>query len=117
MNKLIENISAINDLILQGKGLEAFEIYYDDGVVVQENDNPECIGKKVNRKRKEDFYAAITEFRCAKPLKVTVGENITMVEWHFDYTHKDLGIKNYNQIAVQEWQHGKIIKERFYYGS
>ncbi|WP_228530336.1 SnoaL-like domain-containing protein [Tamlana sp. I1] len=117
MHELIEKISEVNDLILQGKSLEAFEMFYHDDVIIQENDNPECIGKCLNRKREEAFFESITEFRCAKPLKVTVGENITMVEWHYDYTHKDWGVKNYNQVAVQEWKDGKIIKERFYYGS
>ena len=117
MNTLIEKISTINDMILQGKALEAFETFYHDDVVMQENDNPEFIGKAVNRKREEDFFASITEFREAKPLKVTIGENTTMVEWYFDYTHKDWGVKNYTQVAVQDWKDGKIIKEKFYYGS
>tara|TARA_R110002049_G_scaffold202967_3_gene373466 strand:+ start:1261 stop:1614 length:354 start_codon:yes stop_codon:yes gene_type:complete len=117
MNTLIEKISTINDMIFQGKALEAFDEFYHDEVVMQENDGPEVIGKEVNRKREEDFFASITEFRGAKPLKVTVGENTTMVEWHFDYTHKDWGVKNYTQVAVQDWKDGKIIKEKFYYGS
>ncbi|NMH86112.1 nuclear transport factor 2 family protein [Flavivirga algicola] len=117
MNTLIENISTINDMILQGKALEAFEAFYHDDVVMQENDNPEVVGKAANRKREEAFFASITEFRGAKPIKVTVGENTTMVEWHFDYTHKDWGVKNYTQVAVQDWKEGKIIKEKFYYGS
>jgi hypothetical protein len=117
MNTLIEKISTINDMILQGKALEAFETFYHDDVVMQENDNEEFIGKDVNRKREEEFFNSITEFRGAKPLKVTIGENTTMVEWHFDYTHKDWGIKNYTQVAVQDWKDGKIIKEKFYYGS
>ncbi|AJR03945.1 SnoaL-like domain-containing protein [Siansivirga zeaxanthinifaciens] len=117
MHTLIEKISALNDMILQGKALEAFDEFYHDDVVMQENDTPEFVGKEINRKREEAFFAAITEFRCAKPLKIAIGENTTMVEWHFDYTHKDLGIRNFNQIAVQEWKDGKIIKEKFYYGS
>ena len=117
MNTLIEKISTINDMILHGKALEAFESFYHDDVIMQENDNPEFIGKAVNRKREEEFFASITEFRGAKPLKVTIGENTTMVEWHFDYTHKDWGVKNYTQVAVQDWKDGKIIKEKFYYGS
>ncbi|MDO6759245.1 hypothetical protein Q4566_03465 [Tamlana sp. 2_MG-2023] len=117
MNKLIENISNLNDMILQGKTLEAFDLYYDDDVIIQENNNPACVGKIENRKREKCFFDSITEFRCAKPLHVTIGERITMVEWHFDFTHKDLGIKNYNKVVVQEWHDTKIIKERIYYGS
>ncbi|GAA4883350.1 hypothetical protein GCM10023311_01850 [Flaviramulus aquimarinus] len=117
MNTLIEKISTVNDLILQGRALEAFDEFYHDDVVMQENDSPEFVGKALNRKREEEFFAAITEFRGAQPLKVTVGESTTMVEWYFDYTHKDWGIKNYTQVAVQDWKDGKIIKEKFYYGS
>ena len=40
-----------------------------------------------------------------------------MVEWHFDYTHRDWGVRKYNQVTVQEWKDGRIISERFYYGS
>ena len=68
MNTLIEKISTINDMILQGKALEAFESFYHDDVVMQENDNPEFIGKEINRKREEEFFASMTEFRSAKPL-------------------------------------------------
>ncbi len=117
MNTLLEKISTINDMILQGNALDAFEEYYHEDVVMQENDNPAIIGKNANRKREEEFFASITEFRSAQPLKVSIGEDTTMVEWHLDYTHKDWGIKNYTQVAVQEWKDGKIINEKFYYGS
>ena len=117
MSTILEKIKTINNMILEGKALEAFDKFYHEDVVMQENDNPKIIGKIANRKREEDFFAAITEFRSAKPLNITVGENTTMVEWHFDYTHRDWGEKNYTQVALQEWQEGKIIKEKFYYGS
>ena len=107
MNTLLEKISTINDMILEGKALEAFDQFY----------HPIVEGKAANRKREEDFFESITDFRGAQPLKVTVGEKTTMVEWHFDYTHKDWGIKNYTQVAVQDWEDGKIIKEKFYYGA
>ncbi len=72
-------------------------------MVNQENNHLIVERKVTNRKREEDFFGAITEFRGAQPLKVTIGENTTMVEWHFDYTHKDWGIRNYTQAAVYDW--------------
>jgi hypothetical protein len=117
MSTLLEKISDLNDLVLQGKPLDAFEKYYHDEVVMQENENPPTIGKTANRLREQEFFNSITEFRYAKPLKVTVGEGITMVQWQYDYTHKDWGVKNYTQVSVQEWKEGKIIKEQFFYGN
>ena len=117
MTTLLEKISDLNDLVLQGKPLEAFEKYYHDDVVMQENENVPTIGKEANRKREENFFASVSEFRSARPLKITVGEYVTMVQWHYDYTHKDWGVRNYSQISVQEWENGKIIKEQFFYSS
>ncbi|WP_420387211.1 SnoaL-like domain-containing protein [Roseivirga sp.] len=117
MATLLENISDLNDLILQGKAMEAFEKYYHEDVIMQENDMPATIGKEANRKREEEFFGNITEFRGAKPLKVAIGEGVTMVEWHYDYTHREWGIRNYTQISVQEWKDGQIIKEKFYYAN
>jgi hypothetical protein len=117
MSTLLEKISDLNDLLLQGKAMEAFEKYYHEEVLMQENENPPTLGKEANRKREEAFYASITHFRGAKPLKVAVGEGVTMVQWHYDYTHKDWGVRNYIQVSVQEWKDGKIVKEQFFYSS
>ncbi len=115
MSNLLEKITDLNDLVLQGKAMEAFENYYDEEVVMQENESEPTVGKAANRQREEAFFNSIVDFRSAKPLKVALGENFTMVEWHYDYTHRDWGIRNYSQISVQEWKNGKIIKEKFYY--
>ena len=115
MSKLLEKITDLNDLVLQGKAMEAFEKYYDNDVVMQENESEPTIGKESNRKREEEFFSNVTEFRSAQPFKVTIGQNATMVEWHYDYTHKEWGVRKYSQVSVQEWKNGKIIKEKFYY--
>ena len=117
MSVLLEKIDDLNDLVLQGKALEAFEKYYHDDAIMQENEGAPTIGKAANRQREIDFFSAITEFRCAKPLKITVGEDISMVQWQYDYTHKDWGVRNYSQVSVQEWKDGKIIREQFFYGN
>ena len=117
MSTLLEKVSNLNDLILQGKAMDAFDKYYHTEVSMQENENEPVVGKEANRKREEEFFGAITEFRGAKPLKVTVGENTSMVEWHYDYTHKDWGVRNYTQVCVQEWKDGLIVSEKFYYAN
>lgn len=117
MSALLTKIDDLNDLVLQGKSLEAFEKYYHDDVIMQENEGSPTVGKKANLEREKEFYASITEFRSARPLKITVGENVSMVQWQYDYTHKDWGVRNYTQVSVQEWKDGKIIKEQFFYGN
>lgn len=53
----------IKTLVLAGKAMEAFEKYYGDDVVMQENENPATTGKAANRDRELDFLAKITDFR------------------------------------------------------
>lgn len=117
MNAISEKIHELNEMFVQGKGLEAFDKFYADDVVMQENEQEPTVGKEANRAREEQFFEKVTEVRKAVPLNVTVGEHCTMVEWHFDYTHEDWGVRNYRQVSVQEWKDGKIIKETFYYGN
>ena len=117
MSNLLEKINELNDLVLQGKVMDAFEKYYHAEVVMQENESEPTIGKEANRKREEEFFNNLKEFKSATPLKVAVGKDVTVVEWHYDYTHSELGVRNYKQVSVQEWQDGQIIKEKFYYGT
>ena len=115
MATLLEKITDLNDLVLQGKALEAFEKYYHDDVQMQENNNEPVVGKKQNREREMEFLKNITEFRGASVKGHAVGDNISFVIWTYDYTHKEWGVRNYTQVSVQNWQDGKIIKEQFYY--
>ena len=114
MAKLLEKISDLNDLILQGKHLEAFEKYYHDDVVIQENGKPPTAGKRANRALRTEFISSVNEFVRAKPLKVTVGEGTSIVEWQYSYNHKDYGEVKYTQVSVLEWENEKVVKERFY---
>lgn len=117
MQTLKEKVTHLNQLILEGKAMDAFELYYDDKVVMQENDQAPTIGKEANRERELQFFGSITEFRGASVEEIAIGENVTMVKWIYDYTHKDWGARKYTQVSVQHWDDGKIVKEQFFYGN
>jgi len=113
----IEALDAeLNEAILNGKGLEAFESYYAEDVVMQENDAEPTIGKSENRIREQEFFGAITDFRAAEVLATGSGENATFSHWFFDFTHRDWGERKYRQVAVRTWKDGKIVREVFHYG-
>ena len=113
---LRELVEDLNSMILEGRALEAFEKYYAEDVVMQENELPPTIGKAANREREKEFFSNLVELRGADVKAVAVGDDVTMVEWFFDYTHKEWGRRTYHQVAVQRWKDGKIVHERFYYG-
>ncbi|MBS1599455.1 MAG: nuclear transport factor 2 family protein [Bacteroidetes bacterium] len=117
MEPIQTKLSNLNELILTGKLLDAFEMYYDDNVVMQENEMSPTVGKDANRKRENEFLNNITEFRNAEVLHTTVSGDKSFVVWKFDYTHKDWGVRDYTQVSVQHWNDGKIVKEQFIYGN
>jgi len=55
MNPNAHALQNLNELIAAGKIVEAFEKYYDDNVVMQENDNPPMLGKAGNRQREQEL--------------------------------------------------------------
>jgi hypothetical protein len=46
MQTIKEKINHLNQLILEGKAMEGFELYYDDEVIMQENENVPKVSKK-----------------------------------------------------------------------
>jgi hypothetical protein len=117
MNTIAQKLQDLNNLVLSGKLIEAFEKYYDDNVSMQENAGDPVVGKKANYERELVFLNNITEFRNAAVLDLAVGDNVSYVTWQFDYTHKEWGVRNYTQVSVQRWKDGKIVHEQFFYGN
>ena len=112
---LEERVSELNDMILQGQILDAFDKFYSENVTMQENEAKPTVGKAANRLNEEAFVNNITEFRGAAVKNVIVSDDITVVEWSFDFTHSEWGVKTYTQVAIQRWNaEGQIINEKFY---
>ncbi len=109
-------VDDLNTMILQGKILEAFDKYYSDSIVMQENNDAPRVGKDVNRTYEEAFANGVQEFHDGKVVHMAINGNIAMVEWFMDFTHKDWGRAARSQVSVQIWENGKIVSERFYYG-
>lgn len=111
------SLHELNGLVIGGKLMDAFEKFYHDDVVMQENNLTPTVSKAANRQREAQFLEAVTEFRFAEVKGVGVSGNLSYVIWHYDYTHKQWGDRNYKQVSIQEWKDGQIIKEIFVYNN
>jgi hypothetical protein len=116
-NDLKQKVEELNKMILEGKFLEAFDKFYAPEVRMQDNDLPIRDGFEANRKFEEAFLSNIMEFRNAKLLNTIISDGVVANEWHFDFSHKEWGVRNYSQIGIQRWKNGKIIEEKFYYNN
>lgn len=111
------SLKELNDLVAGGRLMDAFETFYHDDVVMQENNLPPTVSKTANRQRELQFLDDVTEFRGAEVKATGVSGNLSYVTWHYDYTHKEWGVRNYTQVSIQEWKEGRIIKEIFVYNN
>ena len=105
----------LNQAILEGKSGEAFEQFYADDVVMQENSEPPCHGKAANAKRGDEWVASIETFHGGKLLGSAVNGDRTYSEWEFDVTFKNGPRVKLCETAVRQWNNGKVQQERFYY--
>lgn len=105
----------VNDDVLSGKAMEAFEKYYADDVVMQENSEEPRRGKAVNRKAEEEFFGSVESFNGGSVKARAVNGDVTFSEWEYDVTFKGGNRVKMNQVAVRHWKDGKIVSERFYY--
>ncbi len=117
MSTIAELDSQLNQDILSGKALEAFEQYYADDVVMQENSEEPRKGKEVNRKFEQQFFENVEEFHGAKLLASAVSGDTSFSEWEFDITFKQGGRVKMSEVAVRKWKDGKVAFERFYYNA
>jgi hypothetical protein len=105
----------LNELILAGQAMDAFERFYADDVIMQENTEAPCIGKAANREREVQFFSAIEQFHGASMHSSIVGDDVSMSEWTFDCTLKGGQRYTVHQVARRRWKEGRVVHERFYY--
>lgn len=115
MANVAELNKKLDDAVLAGKALEAFDELYAEDVVMQENSDAPFVGKAFNRQREIDFFSSIAEFHSGAVLSSAAGDDVSFSEWEMDVTFKNGYRFKLNQVAVRRWKDGKIVHERFYY--
>jgi ketosteroid isomerase-like protein len=105
----------LNQQILSGDALGAFEKFYADDVVMQENVDEPRKGKDANRKVEQEFFASVEQFHGAKLLGSAVNGDTSYSEWEYDITFKGGNRAKLTQVAARRWKNGHVVHERFYY--
>lgn len=106
----------LNQMILSGQLMDAFERFYGDDVVMQENSLPPTVGKAANRTREQEFLASVAEVHEIGVTSTGVGSNDTTFGlWLIDATYKGGPRVKMEQVTVRRWQDGKVVSERFFH--
>lgn len=105
----------LNQMITTGKALDAFEKFYADDCVMQENLDAPRVGKDACRTYEINFFSAIAEFKRGELLASAVTGNRSYSEWVFACSFKDGSSMENTQVSARTWKDGKVVHERFYY--
>lgn len=95
------------------KPLEAFDAFYHDVLEKTDLDGVTHYGKAENRQVGVDLLSKVKEVRDFTALGHIVKGNRSFLVWSLDYDHVDNGPIKLTEVAIQDWQDGKIIRERY----
>jgi hypothetical protein len=113
-----ERVEQLKQYINEGKILEAMNEFYSDDVVMRENSQSPTTGLEANIEREKQFLSIVKQWNWTEWHATAVNdeEKVSFIEYSFEFVNTDGQTVVYEQAAVQRWQGGKIISERFYHG-
>lgn len=114
---VLNRAKAMHALSLEEGVMAAFEKYYHDDVVMQENDEEPRRGKAASREFLTQWAAGIEAIHGGGIGAVTSNEadQVSIVESWIDVTFVGGKREKIQEVAIQHWKGDKIIRERFYY--
>lgn len=119
MSTFKEKVQDLQNKVFSGQLMDAFEQYYAEDVVMQDNNAEPRVGKDAARKYEENFLSSLKEFHDGGVLKIAYNEEgqVAMIESFMEVTFQDGNRVKMIQTAVQQWKDGQVIHEKFYYGN
>ncbi len=114
----LERAKDLYDKVAQGQLMEAFEVYYAENIVMTEPRGTRE-GKEACRKSEEEFLASVEAFHGMEVKAIAEDSNKekVLIEVFMDLTFKGGQRVQMEQVAVQAWENGQIVHERFYYNA
>ena len=101
--------------IREGRIMDAMNEFYAQEVVMEEPAYGETLGLAANLIREQQFVDSVVEFKGFETPTVLIGEDSATYENVMDWTSVDGTDIHVEQVVVQDWKNGKIVRERFYY--
>lgn len=104
----------LNEMIIQGKSVEAFRSFYHEDVIARENDEPERKGREPWMRGRREMEKNMKKFD-ARMLAHAANGDVSFSEWEYEFEIEGMGSMKMAQVAVRRWKDGKVVRERFYH--
>lgn len=104
----------LNRLIIEGKSVDAFQRFYAENVVAQENDEAERVGRDAWMTGRQQIEQKMKKFE-ARVLANAANGDVSFSEWEYNVEIEGMGPMRIAQVAVRRWKDGRVVRERFYH--
>lgn len=105
-------VDELASLVVEGKWELAFDKYYHESLEKTDLDGILVKGKAVNFANGQAFVAKISNVRDFSFSGKVVKGNRSFLVWSLDFDVDGVPLKIV-EVAIQDWEDGKIIRERF----
>lgn len=109
------SVNELVSMVEQGQILEAYEKFYAENVAMRENTGAPVVGKDTNREREIATLSTVRDVHENRAEFVVVDGDRAVIGWKFEFTNTEGTRLRLDQIAVQQWENGQIVDERFVY--
>ncbi|HEX5171943.1 MAG TPA: hypothetical protein VFW11_22345 [Cyclobacteriaceae bacterium] len=106
----------MNEMVLQGKLVEAAEKYYAPAIKTIEFDGSVTYGKESAMKKLIDFMATIKRVKRIDLLRSVSDGQASFSEFILDFEMKDGTNLYLHEIVRALWENGQAIEERYFKG-
>ena len=111
---ILELDQQLNEMIMQGKSVDALKKFYAPNVVAQENEDPERVGLEAWIHGRSETEKKTKKFAARMHAHAANGD-VSFSEWEYDFELAGMGPIRLVQVAVRRWKDGKVVRERFYH--
>lgn len=118
---LLERARHLQELAQGPSILEAVDTYYADDVEIVESTGETATGRETQKRRIREWQATVRAVhgeggvRAIAAHETGPGSGVVFVETSDDIEFTDGRRFRMEEVAVQRWEGGKVVHERFYY--
>lgn len=118
---LLERAQHLQDLASSGETIfEAIDTYYADDVEVVEATGETFHGRETQAGRVQEWIESVEAIHGGGLTAIAAhetaeGTGVVFAETTTDVTFKGAPRTQFDEVAVQRWEGGKVVHERFYY--
>ena len=117
MQKNLQELSnAMNEMVKNGKLIDAAEKYYAPNIRTVEFDGRVTDGRQAAMKKLTDFVGSIQKVKEITLLRSAAGDNASFSEFILDLEMKDGSGIYLHEIVRSLWENGQIVEERYFKG-